>query len=255
MAEIKNKDPAFLFYPSDFLTGTYMMSYTQKGKYITLLCLQQQQGHLSKEIIYGICGKDETLIKKFLIDEKGLYYNARLESEMRKRAEYSEKQRENANKRWNKTDTDAMPPHCNGIANAMPLENVNVNINKDINNKSKKGVKGEKRDLFKDYSNGNEELYNALLGFEEMRNKIKKPMTDRAKVLLLKDLDGLTSDEAVKVKILDRSTQMCWQGVFQLDETKDKPKNDLKGNKGFIQRKYSKEQLDALYDDIEEFDV
>jgi predicted phage replisome organizer len=33
----------------------------------------------------------------------------------------------------------------------------------------------------------------------------------------------------------------------------DKPKNDLKGNKGFIQRTYSKEQLDALYDDIEEF--
>ena len=41
----------------------------------------------------------------------------------------------------------------------------------------------------------------------------------------------------------------------------DKPKgngsflDDLKGNKGFIQRRYSKEQLDALYDDIEEFDV
>lgn len=153
------------------------------------------------------------------------------------------------------SDTTAMPPHCNGIANAMPLEDVNVNINKDINNKSKKGVKGEKRELFKDYSNGNEELYNALLGFEEMRNKIKKPMTDRAKVLMLKDLDGLTNDDAVKVKILDRSTKKCWLGVFQLDETKDKPKNDLKGNKGFRQRKYSKEQLDALYDDIEEFDV
>ena len=32
-----SKDPAFLFYSSDFLTGTLLMSMEQKGKFITLL--------------------------------------------------------------------------------------------------------------------------------------------------------------------------------------------------------------------------
>ena len=42
------KDPAVLFYTSDFLTGTILMNYEQKGKYITLLCIQHQHGIIDK---------------------------------------------------------------------------------------------------------------------------------------------------------------------------------------------------------------
>lgn len=41
------KDPAMLFYASDFLTGVALMSMKERGQYITLLCLQQQRGHLT----------------------------------------------------------------------------------------------------------------------------------------------------------------------------------------------------------------
>ena len=41
------KDPAFLFYSNDFLTGTYTMTDEQVGKYIRLLCLQHQKGELA----------------------------------------------------------------------------------------------------------------------------------------------------------------------------------------------------------------
>ena len=34
--QYENKDPAFLFYSSDFLTGTMFMSDTQLGKYIKI---------------------------------------------------------------------------------------------------------------------------------------------------------------------------------------------------------------------------
>jgi hypothetical protein len=33
------KDPAFLFYSNDFLSGTYTMSDDQVGKFIRLLCI------------------------------------------------------------------------------------------------------------------------------------------------------------------------------------------------------------------------
>jgi hypothetical protein len=44
-----SKDPAVLFYSSDFLTGTLLMNYEERGQYITLLCLQHQKGHLTEK--------------------------------------------------------------------------------------------------------------------------------------------------------------------------------------------------------------
>ena len=43
------KDPAVLFYTSDFLSSTITMTMEQKGKYITLLCIQHQQSFLTEE--------------------------------------------------------------------------------------------------------------------------------------------------------------------------------------------------------------
>ena len=37
------KDPAFLFYSSDFLSGTMLMTDEEIGQYIKLLCLQHQK--------------------------------------------------------------------------------------------------------------------------------------------------------------------------------------------------------------------
>jgi uncharacterized phage protein (TIGR02220 family) len=110
------KSPAFNFYSSDFLTGTALMNYTQKGKYITLLCLQHQQGHLEEEDFFDIVDPtDRKLMSKFLLDEDGKYYNEKLEEVMQQRSIHIEKQRENAFKRWNKQ-------LCDGNAMAMPLE-------------------------------------------------------------------------------------------------------------------------------------
>ena len=131
----KGKDPAVLFYTSDFLTGTALMTYTQRGKYITLLCLQHQNGRLSEKDMKKICGKaDEDIFSKFRQDEEGLYYNERLEKETAKRIRFSERQSEIAKKRWDGAKGDAM---------AFPRECLleNENENKDIN--KKRDEKGE----------------------------------------------------------------------------------------------------------------
>lgn len=42
------KDPAFLFYPNDFTSGTRFFTDEQVGKYIRLLCAQFDCGHLKE---------------------------------------------------------------------------------------------------------------------------------------------------------------------------------------------------------------
>ena len=90
------KDPAILFYTSDFISGTLTMSHEQRGKYILLLCLQHQKGHLSEKDMLNICGTyDEDIFVKFTKSENGLYYNQRLQDEMSKRQRYSDSRRKN----------------------------------------------------------------------------------------------------------------------------------------------------------------
>jgi len=91
---IMGKDPAILFYTSDFLVGTYYMTNEQVGRYIRLLCMQHQQGHLSEERMLNICKTyDKDIFEKFIKDDNGLYYNKRLDEEANKRRNYVESRR------------------------------------------------------------------------------------------------------------------------------------------------------------------
>lgn len=112
------KDPAFLFYPADFMIGTALMSFEQKGKYVSLLCYQHQLGHLSKEDMISVCGEDKRIFSKFKQDPEGLYYNERLEKESIKRSSFSQSRRNNAS--TSLALAKHMPEH---------MENVNRNEN------------------------------------------------------------------------------------------------------------------------------
>jgi hypothetical protein len=91
-----SKDPAVLFYTSDFITGTLTMTDSQRGKYIILLCLQHQQGYLTKEDMLNICKTyDEKIYSKFIQDNLGYFYNERMKIESEKRKNYCESRRKN----------------------------------------------------------------------------------------------------------------------------------------------------------------
>lgn len=84
------KDPAFLFYPNDYLGGTMGMTFEEKGAYIELLMLQFNRGHMTKHMIGQTVGQLwETLQIKFVKDDKGLYYNIRLEEEQNRRKSFT----------------------------------------------------------------------------------------------------------------------------------------------------------------------
>ena len=59
----------------------------------------------------------------------------------------------------------------------------------------------------------NKDLFDS---FVEMRSKIKKPLTDKAKELLIKKLTEFENKQAgFANKALENSIESCWQGVFE----------------------------------------
>lgn len=57
-------------------------------------------------------------------------------------------------------------------------------------------------------------------GFEEMRKLIKKPMTDRARKLIVFELDRIKRAGHDPNAALDQSTNKCWADVYQPQEKK-----------------------------------
>ena len=98
------KDPAVLFYTSDFISGTLTMTDSQRGQYILLLCLQHQKGYLTEKDMLNICKSyDEDIWCKFIVIE-GKFYNERMKNESEKRKKYSESRRNNRSSKDNKEE-------------------------------------------------------------------------------------------------------------------------------------------------------
>ena len=127
---IMAKDPALLFYTSDFLTGTMLMTDEQVGKYIRLLCLQHQKGRLTEKHMLSICSTyDEEVFSKFSKDESGMYYNERLELEAAKRKAFTESRRNNASGGKKK----GKKPKSTSKAYAEHMENENEDVIENTN--------------------------------------------------------------------------------------------------------------------------
>ena len=128
------KDPAFLFYPNDYLGGTMGMTFEMKGAYIDLLIFQFNNNHFTEaqaQQVLSICFTRvwDMLKSKFKKEgENGqFYFNERLRIEIEKRKAFSESRKINALQRGKSKK-----------AYAEHMGNENENENKDIN-KDKKG--------------------------------------------------------------------------------------------------------------------
>jgi len=93
------KDPAFLFYSSDFLNGVSDLTMEERGQYITLLCIQHQKGELTEKTICLTLGSVSVdVLSKFTKLENGNLVNLRLIQETEKRNNYTESRRNNGSK-------------------------------------------------------------------------------------------------------------------------------------------------------------
>jgi len=91
------KDPAVLFYTSDFLAGTSFFTMEQRGQYITLLCEQHQLGGIPEAHLLDICkSKSSPVWAKFQKGQDGLWFNPRMREEAIKRRSFVDSRHKNA---------------------------------------------------------------------------------------------------------------------------------------------------------------
>lgn len=139
------KDPAFLFYPGDWLGGTQLFSRSEKGAYMDLLMAQFNNGPLTMNEIRSILGDDFVLMwdarlsKKFACNCDGLFYNERLEYEKVKRNNYV--QSRNKNVAGNNQYVNTLG-HMDGHMTSH-MENRNRNKNRGLKGKKKGGTGGK----------------------------------------------------------------------------------------------------------------
>lgn len=199
------KDPAFLFYSSDFLAGTMLMTDEQVGQYIKLMCIQHQNGFVTLKDMSIICKThvediDNTILSKFKKESDGNYYNERLKTEMNRRKAYSESRRNNRKGSKHKVLGQEKPKKkekkiCKTYDVHMGTET--ITITKTINNYSKNTI-----------------LVSTINEFILMREQIKKPMSLRAVELLLGKLDKNCTNDEEKINALNESIMNSWQSVY-----------------------------------------
>lgn len=107
--------------------------------------------------------------------------------------------------------------------------NTNLSSTKEVSTK-RQITHQEKKDPF---AVASPKLCEALRGFEASRKALHKPLTLRAKELIVKKLEKLAPEnEALQVAILDQSVERGWQGVFPLKTEWKKDRSETYGLSG-----------------------
>ena len=207
------KDPAVLFYTSDFLTGVRRMNYEQVGKYITLLCMQHQYGSLTEKDMMHICGTyDEDIWLKFEKTDSG-FINKRMHEEAEKRKRYSESRRNNKLNSTKKQDMSNI-----SLSYDKHMENENENEIEDvIRNKIQKKEKEEMVFISPDW----EDVWKGWMEYKKVEhgNKFKSSKTEQTAINNLVDLSG--GDLETAKKVINQSISNNYKGLFKLKETKN----------------------------------
>lgn len=196
------KDPAFLFYPNDYMGGTLGMTLEEKGAYVDLFVLQFNKGKFSEEEAKRVIPEKIWNQIKFKFDEEnGLFFQKRLQQEIEKRKKHSERQRDNIRNRYQNTyQTDT-----NDTTKTLPLENRDRNENRNEN-------KIENEPILPFDSENFKRTWALWLSY---RSEIKQPYKSAKSVqAALKNLSKYT--EIVAIEMIEQSIRNQWRGIFEI---------------------------------------
>lgn len=216
-----------------------------KYLYHTLAMQMQMQKEQVQEIVEACCNEFSEGDSPLLVNDGEYLYSSSLLRRMGKVDDISKLRREAARKRWeNKACKDsAGEAPCNGNANAEQEQSKEKQRKEKQSRPEQKKAEQRKADVFAAFAGDDPELLSALQGFEEMRVKIKKPMTDRARKLMLTELEKLSTDRDVQIAILNQSVGRSWAGVFALKDT-----GGYSARGGRPQQATGADKMDALRD-------
>lgn len=123
----------------------------------------------------------------------------------------------------NKNDTE-VPVKDHRSDSEVTLKDTNNNDNNE-NNVNNDNKKQSVLSFINDFSKDDSELLDALLGFKEMREKKKAPLTPRAIKKNITELKKISSSRDEMINIIDQSTMNGWSGFYPI-------KNKQVNNKG-----------------------
>lgn len=161
------KDPAFLFYPGDWLQGTMGMTFEEQGAYMNLLIFQFNRGKFTKaqaKLVLSICSASvfENVMQKF--DTDGVFFwKQRLSDEIERRSKFTESRRNNAKSK--------NTPKNKAKAYAQHMETETITITETVINNKKESF--SKIELF-------EELFNDELYVEQLSRTHKGKSLNQA---------------------------------------------------------------------------
>jgi len=214
------KDPAFLFYPGDWLSGTMGMSYEEKGAYLELLIFQFNNGKFTKlqaKQVLSICSTSvfENVVQKFSTD--GTYFwKQRLSDEVDRRKKFSDSRRNNAlggkkaNKKKKKTgEAYAKHMETEAITETKTKAETETEIIYPFNSEKFSAI-------WKEWK-----LYKK----SEHRFRFKSEKTEQR---ALKELSLIAGDEQTAIRIIERSIANGWKGLFKLDKNGKQTNDDAK---------------------------
>lgn len=127
------KDPAVLFYTSDFLTGTMFMTNEQVGIYIRLLCSQHQHGGFIDKVSFNSLTEGHAAIKIKFIETDDGFYNERLMSEMDSRCKKSTNMSNAAKDTWKKRKENTIVKQKQKKSKTKAIQPEDVNEDEVVN--------------------------------------------------------------------------------------------------------------------------
>jgi hypothetical protein len=199
-----SKDPAFLFYPSDFLSGTMFFTDEQTGKYIRLLCVQHQHGSLTEEQMMFISKSyDKDIWSKFDKDDDGRFFQHRLKEEIEKRKKYCESRGNNKRGKIKKEDNTKI------ISKSYDNHMGNINRNKDIDVVDLPFKSIEFSEKWNEYTKFRSENRYPKFKLTGLKNHFSR---------LMKLCGG---NEQTAIAIYNEAMANNYQGIFPLKEKKD----------------------------------
>lgn len=228
------KAPAFQFYPGDFLTGTTLMTNAEVGLFIRLLCLQAEHGCVPDDVericrVYGeeVRGLWPVVRSKFNHGSTGsTMVNERMVKVLASRDAFRERQvaagQASAKKRSiqveTKTQPEINPGYNHGSTVVEPIEDRDrVSLTS-----KKERAKVLKVTPSEELPFSSIDFTTAWDGFVSMRIGKKKPMTDRARKLIIGDLLKMGEQDAIRS--LNASERAGWTDVY--------PPKQQNGNNG-----------------------
>ena len=252
---MKEKDPAVLFYISDWLTSTSEMDADCRGWYLNLILHNYDKEDLPNDLekLAVLCNVkfseyerfkhvfEHVLKQKFEVKENGRLCNSKTQTILKYRELYKEKRSDAGKKSY--LIKYFYSNFSKESKNKKLLKFVLENINLSIDTKNQTEIEHMFKHLFELYRNEIEieienkdknvsknnleiksELEIVFDQYLEMRKKIGKPATAAAIELAKKKIREYSKgDENRAILIIEQSILNGWQGIFDLKENYVKP--------------------------------